>query len=241
MITQPGATERRLELPAMRECLEGLGCEVSSISDKTPATIDGGDVLYTGDAYFVGLSRRTNAAGAAKLREAAGGIPVFEVPMEDVAQSAATKSSVASSLSPPDDPGIEPARLDDTLHLKSAISLASEDVVLCGPSAGHRALAEHVAQKLVEVRKNSAEAGSKASAQWGDVKVAQVDELAGANAVLCNGALMCRTEAECPGAYRELDRMRSAGWIDLLLPSAGSELEKIDGALTCCSVLLWEE
>lgn len=33
------------------------------------ATLDGGDVLYTGEHLFVGLSRRTNQRGAEVLRE----------------------------------------------------------------------------------------------------------------------------------------------------------------------------
>lgn len=50
----------------------GLRCYDMSETTKDPngelPSIDGGDVLYTGDSYFVGLSSRTNEAGVSWLR-----------------------------------------------------------------------------------------------------------------------------------------------------------------------------
>ena len=42
--------------------------------DSTGATVDGGDVLYTGTELFVGISNRTNQAGVDFLRTA------FQIP-----------------------------------------------------------------------------------------------------------------------------------------------------------------
>ena len=42
--------------------------------DSTGATVDGGDVLYTGTELFVGISNRTNRAGVDFLRSA------FQIP-----------------------------------------------------------------------------------------------------------------------------------------------------------------
>jgi len=46
------------------------------------ATLDGGDVLHAGEVTCVGRSRRSNAAGAAALREALAPRPVIEIPVE---------------------------------------------------------------------------------------------------------------------------------------------------------------
>ena len=91
MLTRPKEKSRRDEILGMRHCLDELGLSVETVNSKL-ATIDGGDVLFTGDAYFVGLSRRTNEAGASALRAAARGVPVIDVPMQDIAEAAMIRS-----------------------------------------------------------------------------------------------------------------------------------------------------
>ena len=46
--------------------------------DLTGATVDGGDVLYTGTELFVGISNRTNQAGVDFLRKA------FQIPTHSI-------------------------------------------------------------------------------------------------------------------------------------------------------------
>lgn len=125
------------------------------------------------------------------------------------------------------------------MHLKSALTLASEDVIIHGPEPAHAAIAAFVQEKLSDLRGGAAAAGELAAARWDDIKTVRVGEMAGANVVLCNGAVLCRSRKECPKAFAELDRMRSAGWIEELIEVEASEVEKIDGALSCCSVLIW--
>jgi dimethylargininase len=48
---------------------------------KEPATLDGGDVLYTGRHIFVGQSQRSNAEGIETLRQVFAPIPVVGLPM----------------------------------------------------------------------------------------------------------------------------------------------------------------
>ena len=48
----------------------------------TGATLDGGDVLHAADLTFVGRSSRTNAAGAAALRDFLAPRAVVEVPVD---------------------------------------------------------------------------------------------------------------------------------------------------------------
>lgn len=65
IIARPGAPSRRGETAAVAEALLRM-CEiVATISE--PGTLDGGDVCEVGDRYLIGLSERTNRAGAEQL------------------------------------------------------------------------------------------------------------------------------------------------------------------------------
>jgi dimethylargininase len=78
-ISRLGAQERRGEERAVREALRAEGIETVDVDAS--ATIDGGDVLWTGSHLVVGLSRRTNEAGA-KALERIFGLPTWTVPVE---------------------------------------------------------------------------------------------------------------------------------------------------------------
>jgi dimethylargininase len=67
VLTRPGAATRRREVADVGRVLAGLGFELAAI--PAPAHLDGGDVLRIGDEVVVGLSHRTDEAGAAALRE----------------------------------------------------------------------------------------------------------------------------------------------------------------------------
>lgn len=60
VITRPGASPRRLEIPAVAAA---LGSYRRLIRITPSATLDGGDVLQIGRVLYVGLSGRTNLAG----------------------------------------------------------------------------------------------------------------------------------------------------------------------------------
>lgn len=69
--THPGAPARRPEVAAVVAAARDLvppDCRVMSI--EPPGTLDGGDVLLYGDRVVVGLSGRTNRAGAEQLGRA---------------------------------------------------------------------------------------------------------------------------------------------------------------------------
>ncbi|XP_052336030.1 N(G),N(G)-dimethylarginine dimethylaminohydrolase 1-like isoform X2 [Oncorhynchus masou masou] len=68
LITRPGAESRRKETEAMRRALKELDLNIVEMSDEN-ATLDGGDVLFTGREFFVGLSKRTNQKGAEILAD----------------------------------------------------------------------------------------------------------------------------------------------------------------------------
>ena len=64
VITRPGANERRLEANHMVDTLEKFR---SCVRIDAPGTLDGGDVLVVGKHCIIGLSERTNRAGAEQL------------------------------------------------------------------------------------------------------------------------------------------------------------------------------
>ena len=65
MMTRPGAPSRRGEVAKMRSVVTDFYSEILSI--QTPGTLDGGDVCQAGNHFFIGLSDRTNEAGAQQL------------------------------------------------------------------------------------------------------------------------------------------------------------------------------
>ncbi len=62
ILTAPGAPSRKGETDAMAPVLERFYQRIERI--EPPATLEGGDVLRVGNRYFIGLSGRTNRAGA---------------------------------------------------------------------------------------------------------------------------------------------------------------------------------
>jgi len=100
--TQPGAASRRGEVDSAAEALRAHRRILRLEGD---ATLDGGDVLALGRALFVGLTRRTNAAGARQLRErvAPFGYAVTELEVEGA------------------------------LHLKTAVTRASQHALVVNP------------------------------------------------------------------------------------------------------------
>jgi dimethylargininase len=64
VITNPGAASRRGEEDTIAPVLARFR---STARIKVPATVDGGDVLMVGKHFFIGISERTNEAGAKQL------------------------------------------------------------------------------------------------------------------------------------------------------------------------------
>lgn len=65
VITRPGAVSRLGEIDSIERKLREYYQDLRSITE--PGTVDGGDVCEVGDHFFIGISRRTNEAGAAQL------------------------------------------------------------------------------------------------------------------------------------------------------------------------------
>jgi dimethylargininase len=104
IISNPGAASRRGEVEAIVESVEAIySAPVHRIA--APGFVDGGDVLVVGKFVFVGQSTRTNAAAVEQLQVILGSFGYTCVPCV----------------------------VRDCLHLKTAASLLTSNVVLFNP------------------------------------------------------------------------------------------------------------
>ena len=65
VVTRPGAASRVGETTSIEPVLRDYFSEVKFI--REPGTVDGGDVCEAGEHFFIGISERTNEAGAEQL------------------------------------------------------------------------------------------------------------------------------------------------------------------------------
>ncbi|KAG8226308.1 hypothetical protein J437_LFUL002747 [Ladona fulva] len=99
LITRPGSQTRAKEVETIRAVLKKeLDLPIVEIADET-AKLDGGDVLFTGREFFVGLSEWTNEAGA---RAVAAAFPEFPC---------------------------TPIKVSQPKHLKAMVTMAGPDVM----------------------------------------------------------------------------------------------------------------
>ncbi|MDQ3039101.1 MAG: arginine deiminase family protein [Pseudomonadota bacterium] len=160
---------------------EVLGRLLPLLRIKAPGTLDGGDVLCVGRRVFVGISARTNDAGRAQLRDM-------------LAPHGYTVEAVATR---------------ECLHLKSAVTLVSDDTLLVNPAW------------LVD---------ASPFAGYTKIEVHPEEEHA-ANAVRIDDALLY------PDCFpKTLAKLRAQG-LNVTTVDV-SELQKAEGAVTCCSLLL---
>jgi dimethylargininase len=102
ILTRPGAASRRPEVASVAAVL----AEYRPLRAlDAPATLDGGDVLHAGNRLFVGVSSRTNEAGAGQLASI-------------VAPLGYSVTTVVTA---------------DCLHLKSAVTSLAPGTLLCNP------------------------------------------------------------------------------------------------------------
>lgn len=147
---------------------------------EAPATLDGGDVLAVGRTLYVGRSRRTNADGIAVLEAAAA----------------------------PRGYAVKPVDFAGCLHLKSAVTLAADGVLVVQP-AWVAPDAFDAALERIEVDPQEPFAANVL--RIGDVTV-------------------------CAEAFPRTRRRLEARGIAVAVVDV-SEIAKAEGALTCCSLV----
>lgn len=102
LIARPGAPHRQKEVETIRVVLKKeLDIPIIEMSDKS-ARLDGGDVLFTGREFFVGISYWTNEGGA---RAVAAAFPEYPC---------------------------TPIKVPEQRHLKSYITMAGPDLLCIG-------------------------------------------------------------------------------------------------------------
>ncbi|XP_041790525.1 N(G),N(G)-dimethylarginine dimethylaminohydrolase 1 [Chelmon rostratus] len=190
LITRPGAESRRRETELMKKTLKDLNLKIVEMTDET-ATLDGGDVLFTGREFFVGLSKRTNQRGAEILADVFKDYAVSTVP---VVQG---------------------------LHLKSFCSMGGPGLIVIGSS--------EPAQKALKIMQQMSDHRYD--------KLTVPDDF-GANCIYMNlpnkgHVLLHPTAEQFPESAKVFEKLKDY----MLIPVCNMEKVKVDGALTCCSVL----
>jgi dimethylargininase len=101
---RPGEPSRRPEVASVLKCARKLAPAAELVEIREPGTLDGGDVITYGDRVAIGVSARTNEAGARQLKRAIErlGYRAFLCPVDD-------RLHLASAVSP-----LGPARLIGT-------------------------------------------------------------------------------------------------------------------------------
>lgn len=186
LITNPGAASRKKEAIAIKEYFEQNEKHLNIIEMQAPAELDGGDVMFTGHEIFVGLSSRTNQEGIEVLRKAFPDYPVHSIVINN-----------------------------STLHLKSMMTMADENIIICGQSPDACEAIKKVQEKATRV-----------------YSIMRTPDDKGANVVIVNKTILCRSKSDYPQSYTEIDKL-SISKIEL----NATELSKVDGCLTCCSLL----
>ncbi len=187
IVTRPGAPQRRPEVAGAQAAADALGLRVTRIAE--PGVLDGGDVLQTDGAIYIGLGGRTNGEGVRQLR-AATGARVVPVPL------AGYSGSVAFGDTKP---------ISKVLHLKSAVTALPDGTFLALPQAVPTGL-------FPGVREVTEEAGCHVVPIGGD-------------RVLISAS-----------APRTIDLLAGLGFEPVVVEIG--EFEKLEGCVTCLSVLV---
>ena len=105
IITNPGAIERKGEIIEMKNIVQRFYSNLEMIEE--PGTLEAGDVMMIGTHFYIGLSKRTNDAGARQL-------------IKILNKYGMTGSTIS---------------LSNSLHLKSDISyMENNNILLAGKS-----------------------------------------------------------------------------------------------------------
>ena len=104
VLTRPGTPLRKREVPAITVALAAYRKELLQI--VAPGTLEGGDILRLGRAFYVGISSRTNEEGFSQFASIVRGIGYQATPIE----------------------------VKGCLHLKTAVTALDGETLLVNPS-----------------------------------------------------------------------------------------------------------
>lgn len=137
VLTRPGPQSRRGEVTAIQNALESFFPASAIETIKAPGTVDGGDICQAANHFFVGVSERTNEAGAQQLAEILARFG-FTASLIDIRPNRTTKSVSGASATA------------SLLHLKSGLAYLSDNRLVVTEALAKRA--EFSAYELISVR-----------------------------------------------------------------------------------------
>lgn len=178
----------------------------------------------------MGLSSRTNSEG---IRDLSRAFPWYEVTIISL-----------------DEFQEDIPKQEQVLHLKSFCSMCGENKILVGGSVGRRfqsffAEREYWEMDSIPPRRNESfdwehmdrERKKKVPDLFPQYEVILLPDAAAANCIYVNNTIIRRASEEFPESgkvFETHDSLRNANQIELVY----DELAKVDGAISCCSVLM---
>ncbi len=209
VVNKIGAKSREGEVDAVKDVLRGLGVEIFDMrEDGNGATLDGGDVLYP-VTYD-----KDESTGTYDIPK--GGNHLF------VGLSSRTNLKgvdyLAQKFQNVEVIPVDIAKMESSLHLKSIVS--------------------HIDEKTILVPKGAI--GDKISRRM-DLKnlgydIIRLNDLSACNVVRVNNHLLI-PPTKCEETRQTLEKEAKERNLDLITIDA-SEFAKVDGALTCKSILI---
>jgi dimethylargininase len=163
VVCRPGAPSRRPEVSSVLACARVLAPQVTLVEIEEPGTLEGGDVVVFGERIVIGLSARTNEAGARRLADAAAalGYRPFLCPVGDRLHLASAVTAIGSNRLIGTEAGLasvgEAARgverlvvPDEELPAANVLSLSDHCFVAAGHPRSAKVLRD-AGQRVVEI------------------------------------------------------------------------------------------
>jgi dimethylargininase len=230
LVTHPGAKSRQGEVLSVKRHFQQhyLNLELHSMEQ---GNLDGGDVLFTGEAFLVGLSQRTNLAGIQELQDFFAPIPVYYLHLQSLIDQSMKLYNQSPALYE------NPKFL---LHMKSCCSMISSSTVITGGVYGETL--QSWLNKSSQDSSNSEENPIRCLSKSKSVAPLSVQSIwvpnqDAANVLLANNWVIHRGHKKYPQSFpiiRKFCYERGLHSMEIEY----DELAKVDGALTCCSLLI---
>jgi len=128
VLTRPGAPSRAGEVVSIRRVLVDLFPAVSEI--QSPGTLDGGDACEAGNHFFIGISERTNEAGAQELAELLARLG-YTTDFVDIRRRRTVVSPVSHAQ--------DGRAISELLHLKSGLAYLGDNRMVVTDALANRA------------------------------------------------------------------------------------------------------
>ncbi|XP_033325035.1 N(G),N(G)-dimethylarginine dimethylaminohydrolase 1 isoform X1 [Megalopta genalis] len=174
LIARPNESSRIKEIETIRAVLKKeLKIPLIEIADKN-ARLDGGDVLFTGREFFVGLSHYTNEAGARAVAAAFPEYPCVPIKVGDGGEEVIVESLTSA-----------PLQVAESKRLKALVTMAGPNIICVGAGKESQEVLKRIEREATY-----------------NYQTFTVPEDVAANVLYVNGTLIHRSEDEIPQSSR---------------------------------------